>query len=77
MKTVQIPKNKRVVLPDLYVTVDMTEKDAEMFKVFKEHYNNFLALIDGRVFDVRRGKATIHFNASGAIKVIDINLRTL
>lgn len=76
MKLTQIPKT-RVVLPDLYVSVDMTEVDAKMFKEFKENYGNFLALVEGRVFDVRSGKATIHFDASGIIKAIDINLRTL
>lgn len=76
MKEITLRKT-RVVLPDLAATVHMTDKQALMFLEFQEDYSNYIALKEGRVFDIQSGSATVHFDSGGKVKNININLRTM
>ena len=58
--------SKRVIVNNL-VTIDITEEEAVMFKEFMERYEVFDKLLRGGFFDIRKGSAEVHFNASGDI----------
>jgi hypothetical protein len=53
-------------------TIDLSERDAQMFLDFQRHYA-FFALLDRlKVFDIRSGSIKISFDADGVIAGTEI-----
>lgn len=50
-------------------TVDLTNIDAELFKLFRKHQDAFQLLVDNGVFEVRNGQVTIDFDKDGIASV--------
>lgn len=44
------------------VNVELTEEEAALFVLFRQHQDFFLLLLKEGVFDVRNGKVVLHFN---------------
>ena len=60
------------------VIVELSPIDAELFIQFQKHYLEFKYLIERRVFDIKSGSATIHFDSVGNMaKNIDFHLTSL
>lgn len=55
--------------------VELNERDAALFKLFMQHYEQFTLLVDNRVFDLRNGHAEIHFDPQGEIASIDLHAK--
>jgi hypothetical protein len=49
------------------ITIILPVKEAERWKYFQEHYDEFVILIDNTAFDVQFGKTTLNF-ANGDMK---------
>ena len=55
-------------------TVGLTTEQAERFKIFMQHYNEFACIIDTQIFQrVRPGKVILHLNQSGEIGKIELH----
>lgn len=51
--------------------IGLTELEAQQFVQFQKH-RAFIGLLDSlKVFDIRDGSVTIHFNSLGEIKTVD------
>ncbi len=57
------------------IPIQLTEAEALAFKLFREHQDNFMLLVENRVFDLRNGTAEIHFNPGGQIAAIDLHAK--
>lgn len=53
-------------------TIELSDEDAEKFKQFREHQDDFKTLLDNRVFSFYHGNAVIHRD-KGIIMQININ----
>jgi hypothetical protein len=47
------------------VTIQLTAMEAELFKQYRKHEPLFIKLLQKKIFDIRDGKATLHFNNDG------------
>lgn len=56
------------------VTVELSEYEAKAFVQFQKHYKDFMALHEGGVFNIRNGKAILHFDATGGMTEVDYEL---
>lgn len=54
------------------IKIELTDEDAELFKLFREYQDQFAILIKHRVFKFYRGSAVIHKD-EGKIMQININ----
>lgn len=52
------------------MTIELTDKDAEYFLLFREHQDNIEVMLKAGVFDMRRGSVEMHFDNEGRIGVI-------
>lgn len=55
------------------VKLELTPEDAYLFQSFREHQDNFTALLRAGVFEVRNGRVTLHFDPQGIIRTLDFN----
>ncbi len=56
------------------IKVEMSEHEAKAFLEFQKHYKDFMALYEGGVFNIRNGRAIIHFDAVGTMVEVDFEL---
>lgn len=54
------------------IKIELTEDDAAMFAEFQKRYSFFNLLDSLKVFDVRNGSLTVHFDKFGGIGKIKI-----
>ena len=54
-----------------YVRIEISEREAELFKRYIQNYKNYMFMDEQGVFDIRRGQATITFNKYGEITWIE------
>lgn len=55
------------------VILELNERDAQLFLAFQRNYEEFVLLLENRVFDLRNGRAELHFNHQGQIASIDLH----
>ncbi len=55
--------------------IELTEAEALAFKLFREHQDRFMLLVENRVFDLRNGSAELHFDPQGEIASIDLHAK--
>lgn len=55
------------------VLLELSDQDAAAFKLFMQYYPQFALLVDNQVFDLRNGRAEIHFSPTGEIHAIDLH----
>jgi len=48
-------------------TIELTDKEAELFLVFREHQEMFKVLIDKKVHKMSNGNAILSFNSQGQL----------
>ena len=53
--------------------VELTNQEAESFKVFRKHQGAFETMHKAGVFDIQGGSADIHFNDSGILSKIVVH----
>lgn len=53
------------------ITIQITTKDAELFKVFMEHYDAVEFMIRDGVFNIKQGSAKLNFDKKGFLQSID------
>lgn len=56
------------------ITLELTEEDARLFRLFQEHYSSIKYMLDQNCFSVARGDVTIHFDREGSISSIEKRL---
>lgn len=56
-------------------TVTLTDEEAKLFVLFREHQDVFQHLVKAKVFHVRGGKASLCFNFDGVLTHIDIDFQ--
>ncbi len=56
--------------------VELTKSEAELFKKFKKHKEDFEILLKGEVMNFKGGAAHIHRDADGNIREIEIENNT-
>ena len=49
------------------IRVDLTEEEAESFKVWREHQNRFMVLVKAKAFEIRPGVVSFNINKDGVI----------
>jgi phosphoserine aminotransferase len=54
------------------ISVDLTDLEAESFKAWREHQDEFQKLVDSQLFDVKSGVALVHFNHDGTIVRVEV-----
>jgi len=55
---------------DKEVTIYITEDIAKEFVLFQKNYETFKTLLDSKVFDLRGGSVTLHFDHEGVLQLI-------
>lgn len=55
-------------------SVSLTDEDARLFLLFREHQNDFLTMVESGVFKVRNGVAILNFNSDSQLTQIDFNI---
>lgn len=55
------------------MTIDLTEKEARMFRKYMEHHDDFQLLYEAGVWDIRSGGAYLNFDADGTLSEIKRN----
>lgn len=60
-------------MPPLTMTtkIELTKEDAERFKLFMQHYDNFNKLLAGGFFNIRGASGTAHFDKDGNIRKVE------
>lgn len=56
------------------ITIELTEEEAMLFRAFREYQSQFTDIYDSGVFNVRSGKAVLHFNVDGVLDSVDIDV---
>jgi hypothetical protein len=56
------------------MTIELTDEDAELFKVFQQHYDIIKYMAAVGCFEIRRGDFTVHFDREGKISSIERRL---
>ena len=54
------------------MTIELTNEDAELFKLFRQYQDQFKILIEEGVMKFSNGRATIHKDALGEIALVEI-----
>lgn len=57
------------------VIIELTDKDAQAFLLFRKYQEKIALLVENRVFDLLNGSAEIHFNKDGEIASIDMHAK--
>lgn len=47
------------------IQIELSEDEAELFKKFRQHQNNFEYLLQEGIFDLRNSEAILDFDSSG------------
>jgi len=55
------------------IAIYLNNEEIELFKLFREHQNDFQVLIDNKVFEIKNGKAILNFDKNGKLRQIDVN----
>lgn len=53
------------------VTIDLTDKEAESFKNWREYQDKFETLVEAGVFTIKGAPVTIHFDDKSNIRKIE------
>lgn len=51
-------------------TIFLTPIDAELFKQFQHHYDDFIILKNNGIFELKNGNIIIHKDANGRVREI-------
>lgn len=49
------------------ITIQLTNEDAELFKLFREHQNMFKSLLEAGLVDTANGKLILNYNYLGVL----------
>jgi hypothetical protein len=49
------------------ITIQITEEDAELFKLFRKHQDLFVVLLKAGVNDIANGKLVLNYNYLGEL----------
>lgn len=52
-------------------TLDLSDQEAEQFKAFRKHQDNFNVLLEAGFFDIKGASGTVHFDDRGSIRKIE------
>ncbi len=52
------------------INLELTEKEAEAFRTFREHQDAIEVMLKAGVFEIRRGSVEVHFDLEGKIGAI-------
>lgn len=52
------------------ITIELTDEDAERYKLFCQHYDRITLLIEQKVFETKGGAIMLHFDAQGVLQNI-------
>jgi len=58
------------------VKVELTNSEAELFKKFRQHQNDFEVLLNAGFFNFKNGCATSYRDPAGILKNIEIKILT-
>jgi hypothetical protein len=54
------------------MTIELTDEDAELFKLFRKHQDQFKVLLEEGVMTFSNGRATVHKDSMGEIALVEI-----
>lgn len=57
------------------ICIELSDRDAELFKQFRQYQDKFQTLLSHGVFEVKKGQAVLSFSAEGTLTNIDFQLR--
>lgn len=52
--------------------VHLSERDSELFLLFRKHQELFSAILESGAHEMRRGEATLRFGADGTLMEIEL-----
>lgn len=58
------------------IKIQLTAKEAEAFKRFREYQELFEILVEGQVFGTKSGQVILYFNADGTLMEIRREIKT-
>lgn len=58
-------------------TIFLTPQDVELFKEFRQHQTEFMILKSHGIFDFKGGVISVHKDADGRVRKIEVNKITL
>lgn len=53
------------------ITIFISDQEAIQFRLFQQHYSQFMLMVNKGVFQVRDGSVEVHFDHTGTIQKID------
>lgn len=57
------------------IVIELTDKDALLFRKFREHQDTFTTMENAGIFDIRNGKAILNFDSIGSLNDIEANMK--
>ena len=54
------------------ITIELSAKDAEYFRLFQEHHSNFIFLLERGAFNKQRGKIEFNKDQNGIIADVSV-----
>lgn len=54
------------------ISIELSDKEAELFKVFQKHYDSFMFLVAKGAFEAKSGKVEFHKDAKGIVHKVMI-----
>ena len=57
------------------VTIELTHEEAEAFKLFRKHQDEFVLLVHNNIFEIKNGSAELHFDSNGNLASINAHVK--
>ena len=70
-------KKAQINMDIQFITVELSPRDAELFKFFQKNYTNIKQLENKGVFELKAKTVHLHLDPKGTIKDVDFILRCL
>ena len=58
------------------IKIDLSYDDAELFKLFQQHHEEFFIMLNAGLFDFKNGKGIIYRDQNGTIQSVDVMQKT-
>jgi len=54
------------------ITIELTDEDADLFKLFRKYQDQFKILLKDGLLDFKQGRGVIHKNDDGKIRLTEV-----
>lgn len=55
--------------------IELTDEEAKLFKLFREHQDEFVILVEHNIFEIKNGSAELHFDSNGNLSSVNAHVK--